>query len=79
MAKVVVEFDTVTKAISASMDGAPLADLEELTFWRSYDGEEYGCRVVQATEDRGHKLRTLHVVQASDAVSTAVARYLGRE
>lgn len=48
MAKVVVEFDTVSKALSVQMDGNPVQDVVAVRLGQKWDDEEeYYCELTQ--------------------------------
>lgn len=87
MAKVNVSYDTVTKAMSASIDGSELMDVVECRFWPVYESEgKFRFCVTTSTEDEDNDTHKMFQICANEAgeiiedpefkqekVSTAVA------
>ena len=73
MAKVVVEYDTVTKAMSCTLDGEEVPGIHQVVFAK-YD-RDYRCEIMQASEDRDNDLRRYTHVSA---LHKAIGEYLAR-
>ena len=72
MAKIVIEFDTVTKKATASMDGVAVQNLSSMNLYRSgYDSDEEGfsCSLTSALVDKENKLGRSETVYASEQKS----------
>lgn len=67
MAKVNVEFDTVSKALAVTMDGKPMDNVVGVNLYRSYDDDdEYSCSVQMLNQDEVADTRTMTCVYASE-------------
>lgn len=75
MAKIVIEFDTVDKTMSASVDGKAVADVVEAYVSKRYsmsgDGDDevsYGCSITTMAEDEESDIRTMTRLCASESL-----------
>jgi hypothetical protein len=79
MAKVLVEFDTVTKLLSLTMDGKVMTDIDRVEFYdisdympRMEESEDeakdvFTMNVFTCTEDKANKTKTRTAIYASKA------------
>lgn len=79
MAKVVVEFDTVTKLLTLTMDGKAMTDVDRVEFYdisdympRMEESEDeandvFTMNVYTCTEDKSNKTKTRTAIYASKA------------
>lgn len=72
VAKIVLEFDTVTKLATASIDGKPVDNFTSADIYQRYgydDDDEvvpgFSCSVRSSTEDETEKMTRTQVVYAS--------------
>lgn len=73
MATVSVSFDTVTKALSVTVDGKAIADVDSVNIYKrySYDDEDdkgFMCSVETRSEDKGEGTMTFTRLCASESV-----------
>ncbi len=81
MAKIAVEFDTVTKQATATVDGQAVDNFASLDIYqRYYDGDDeddvprtFSCSLRSSAEDDDHKLTRMSVVYASENSDVQVA------
>ena len=64
MAKVMVEFDTVEKTMSATIDGKAVENCYEISFGK-YGDDEFGCSIGIRTEDKSNKMMKNERIYAS--------------
>lgn len=77
MAKLTVEYDTVTKTAAVALDGTPVDNLHELMLVREWCEDEaapprHRMEMRQSAKDKAAGLSTLHVTFAADG--SAVTR-----
>jgi len=89
MAKISVEFDTVTKDLSVVMDGQPVENVREISCY-SYDENKGSVeiRTVETMQDDGmmkvvrilanEKTETLENTERTKDLNNAMARILGK-
>lgn len=74
MAKILVEFDTVEKTLSASIDGKAVADVYGVSLYRGWADDDdvvpYRCELTTRSEDDTNKLCRYTSVVASDGTTT---------
>ena len=67
MAKINVEFDTVEKTMSVSMDGKSVNDISEVFFIKSWNNDdEWTCSLGTMQENEGDDLKVYTRLIASD-------------
>ena len=67
MATISISFDTVTKKMTAALDGAELPDVVGVSLFAAYDEEdEFECRLVQCREDDASDIRYMTTLCASE-------------
>lgn len=74
MAKILIEFDTVTKLATASMDGVAIPNLSSVGIYQRYQESDddpvlFSCSVQSMTEDEEHKTTKVESVYASEQTS----------
>jgi hypothetical protein len=70
MAMISVEFDTVAKTMTASVDGVAIADAVEAAFYKSsYDGKGYAC-IVREANDKDAGIHTVTRLMARQELPT---------
>lgn len=70
MAKITVEFDTVTKEAKFAVDGAALANVQDVCFYASYDDpDEYRMNIGMVAKDDEHDLRMYTSLSAMEGVT----------
>ncbi len=83
MATVTVSFDTKEKTLTVQMDGEVVNDLQEVVFYKAYEGDDYRCSIATMSEDEDEGVRTMTRLSASEAglvpstLGVDVANYLG--
>lgn len=65
MAKVNVEFDTVEKTISVSINGQSIDDASEVVFHKDYE-DEWCCSVLTMSHDEENDLRSYTRLSANE-------------
>ena len=76
MAKIVIEFDTVTKLATATLDGTAVPDFASFDIYQKYmDGDvdesnpqQFSCSLRSAAEDSTNKMLKMQTVYASEQV-----------
>lgn len=91
MAKVVVEFDTVTKVATATLDGAAIENFSALDIYPRYMGDDwdpddestpqqFACAIRSCVEDDENKLTRMQTVYASEQsnIQTEMKNFFAR-
>lgn len=67
MSKMLIEFDTVSKELVATIDGAAVSNVVGVSINPSWDDEdEYQCMVTTKSEDETTNIKTLTMMYASE-------------
>ena len=75
MATISISFDTVTKKMTAALDGAELPDVVGVNLFTSYDDEdEFECRLMQCREDDATDIRYVTTLCASEGGAVTATR-----
>lgn len=78
MSKIVVEYDTVDKTLSVTMDGKPIEDLTDVSFYvDSYDGSAH-CHVHSMKRDKETDTVVHTTVYASTQEKEAIAKAIAK-
>lgn len=58
MAKIILDFDTVTKELEVTIDGVDVEDVINAEFYQSYDDkEEFNCGITTSKKDETNDMR----------------------
>ncbi len=70
MAKVNIEFDTISKEISVSVGGKAVAGVCGINFYSSYDDkDEFRCQIMTQAEDEENDMKSYTSLVASEAAA----------
>lgn len=77
MSKVTVEFDTLEKTVSVSINGKPVPDVSSVEFYRSYDrDDEFRCGIMTVSKDEENDMRVVTHLVAHEEESISMASEL---
>lgn len=66
MAKIIIEFDTITKAYSIRKDGIDMPDITSVSLYTKYDNrDEASIDITQVTQDEANDTTTIQTTIAS--------------
>ena len=77
MAKISIEFDTLEKELSVTVDGTPLENVSGVSIYPGFydsDGDEYHCSITTREKDDDHDLIKMTTLCASESVDAKSGR-----
>jgi phosphoribosylcarboxyaminoimidazole (NCAIR) mutase len=79
MAKVAIEFDTVEKTMSATIDGSAVPNVVGVNLYKSYSSkkDEYSCEIVSAVESEDDDMRAYTRICAAEGAKARELAHAG--